>query len=1283
MLMGGETGAWRATRIITAGLVVLLLAITGNTLYAIVTWNGLQNRLSDIQDGYVRIEKQMQQFHRLRQAFSPDGPIARLSSPSNCPTCVPSSPENSTKPLHELIDQTHWLFEKPAERQALTQLHEILSVYETYLHNQDATELDTPKLVTRIEQALRELDNRLIVRMHDHRSAMSQLEDQTPRLLYSITLSGVSLGLLLVLLIYLRKRILETQQRLDRHARELAQNEQRFRSVLATAADAIVIANERGIIQEVNLAAEHMFGYSAEQMQGENLAILMSEEHATHHDSYLQHYLHTGKPTVMGMTNRTTLFAQRSDGSQFPIEVRLSETDTPFGHLFTGIITDVTQRYENDQRLKRQTEDLRILNQIAAHRAETLVERLHHALETALHHLDLQIGIISRIQGNDYRIEHFAAPQDSGLYRGQMLDLGQTYCALTMQENNVVAIDDMGHSQWSGHPCYRAFSLETYIGVPFQVDGATFGTLNLSSASPYPRPFTDNDREFIRLLAAWVGAAIESEAATERLRLSEQRLQRSQTFANIGTWDWNIQNGDLFWSDRVAPLFGYPHGDLETTYENFLGAVHSDDRQAVIDAVNACVEKGAEYNIEHRIVWPNGTVRWVLESGDVVRAEDGIPLNMLGVVQDITARKRAELALKESQERLIQAQKLARLGHWDADLRSGELYWSEVIYDIFGVDPETFTPSVEAFKAAVHPDDRQRVAESEKLAAKSGRHDVVHRLLRPDGAVRYVHELAHMEYGSDGQPTRLRGTVQDITELKQTEAALAESEEKFRGLFELSPVGIALNEMDGRFIEVNDALLRFTGYERDEFKQLSYWQLTPEEYAEQEEQQLVSLRTTGHYGPYEKDYLHKDGHRIPVLLEGLLISDHNGHQRIWSLIQNITERKAADQALLRAKEEAERASRAKSEFLSSMSHELRTPLNAILGFGQLLESDDALDEEQHDSIHEILHAGNHLLELINEVLDLARIESGRVDLSLEGVGLGEILDESLALVQPLAEQRGIKLESAQIDTTVRADRTRLKQVLVNLLGNAIKYNREQGQVEIRVTPQHDYLHIAVSDTGPGIPQERLDELFQPFNRLEAEGSQIEGTGIGLVICKRLTELMGGRIGVDSTAGEGSTFWIELPMLGTAHVQPTAFATPPEQAQRHPSRDYRLLYIEDNPANLKLVSHILAHREHIHLHTAHSAELGLELAEARHPDLILLDINMPGMDGYQLLQVLRSRPWARQLPVIAITANAMPADIQRGLDAGFTDYLTKPLDIPHFLASIEQALEHLATENRED
>ncbi len=362
-----------------------------------------------------------------------------------------------------------------------------------------------------------------------------------------------------------------------------------------------------------------------------------------------------------------------------------------------------------------------------------------------------------------------------------------------------------------------------------------------------------------------------------------------------------------------------------------------------------------------------------------------------------------------------------------------------------------------------------------------------------------------------------------------------------------------------------------------------------------------------------------------------------------------------------------------------MSHELRSPLNAILGFAQLMASDSPPPTaSQQASIDQILKAGWHLLELINEVLDLAKIEAGQASLSLEPVSVAEALHECHSMIEQQTLKRGIRMRFSLLDFPcfVRADRTRLKQILLNLLSNAIKYNRDRGTVEVQCTvTTGDRVRVSVRDTGEGLPPDRLAQLFQPFNRLGQEAGPEEGTGIGLVVAKRLVELMGGAIGAESTVGVGSVFWVELiaasaPEMTGVSAQPAAAAN--AQVENH-STVHTLLYVEDNPANLKLVEQLIARRADLRLLTAVTGLLGVELARTSLPEVIVMDIHLPDINGVEALELLREDTTTAHIPVIALSANAMPRDIEKGLKAGFFRYLTKPIKLNEFMVALDAAL----------
>jgi len=387
---------------------------------------------------------------------------------------------------------------------------------------------------------------------------------------------------------------------------------------------------------------------------------------------------------------------------------------------------------------------------------------------------------------------------------------------------------------------------------------------------------------------------------------------------------------------------------------------------------------------------------------------------------------------------------------------------------------------------------------------------------------------------------------------------------------------------------------------------------------------------------------------------------------------------AANRELIDAKAAAEQANQAKSAFLSSMSHELRTPLNSILGFAQLCASETlpVTPEQRKEFIDNIVKAGKHLLTLINEVLDLAKVESGTVTLSSETVNINELLEECEQFIAAAAQARSIKLHFKQDMTLhVYADRTRVKQILLNLLSNAVKYNNDAGDVTVRCTREgRGVVRIAVQDNGHGLNEEMQRQLFQPFNRLGQENSAQEGTGIGLVVCKRLAEMMGGTIGLSSSLGQGSTFWVDLP-----HAHPPADPHPQEAFARRFGEAVQddlpatLLYVEDNPANMKLIQKLVSFRHGWTLLCATDAETGIKLAGARQPDAILMDINLPGMSGNEALTALQSDARTARIPVIALTASAMHEEVSKGKERGFFHYLTKPVQIEEFYNVVSSAL----------
>jgi PAS domain S-box-containing protein len=555
--------------------------------------------------------------------------------------------------------------------------------------------------------------------------------------------------------------------------------------------------------------------------------------------------------------------------------------------------------------------------------------------------------------------------------------------------------------------------------------------------------------------------------------------------------------------------------------------------------------------------------------------------------------------------------------------------------------------------------------------------------IRKDGsrfpAIVSVTALRNAEDGIIGY--LLIGT--DNSARKQVEEKLRWTEEGFRLMVEsVTDCAIVMLDSEGRVVSWNTGAQRIKGYSAEEIVGQHFSRFyPPADIARGVPQRDLDAAAAQGRCEVEGWRVRKDGSLFWANVVFTAIRDPAGNARGFAkLTRDLTERRLVEQTLTLAKGAAEKANLAKSEFLSSMSHELRSPLNAILGFAQLMDSDATpATPSQKGSIDEILRAGWYLLELINEILDLAQIESGKLSLSLEPTSLAEVILECQAMIEPQAQQRGIRMTFPQFDVPwfVDADRTRLKQVLINLLSNAIKYNQAGGTVVVDcIGSTAARTRLNVRDTGAGLTAEKLAQLFQPFNRLGQERGAEQGTGIGLVMSKRLIDLMGGVLGVESSVGVGSVFWCEL----GAATAPALEATPVASAsiagaQGLPDAPLRtLLYVEDNPANLKLVEQLIGRRPTLRLLTAVDGNQGIQLARAQLPDVILMDINLPGISGIEALTILRDDPVTAHIPIVALSANAMPRDIARGLEAGFVSYLTKPIKVKEFMEALDAALQ---------
>jgi PAS domain S-box-containing protein len=642
---------------------------------------------------------------------------------------------------------------------------------------------------------------------------------------------------------------------------------------------------------------------------------------------------------------------------------------------------------------------------------------------------------------------------------------------------------------------------------------------------------------------------------------------------------------------------------------------------------------------------------------------------------ELAERKRVTDALKQSEQRYRQMFEGNRSVQWLTDPESGQIVDANVAavrfygYTLNELKKLHITDINLTLDMATFREATQKTTENPSYFIFQ------HRLA--SGELRDV-EVYTSPIDVEGRRL-LYSIIHDITERKQSEEALQESEMRFRLVTQATNEVIWDRDLVTGKIWWNDALESLLGYKAEEVStDYDWWKerMHPDDREEVVSSLDAFTESSGSYWTSQYRIRRADGTYADLVVRKFDVHDEAGVLvRVIGSMMDVTERRRAEEER-RAREAAEVANRAKNEFLSRMSHELRTPLNAILGFAQLLEL-EGLDAGQHESVGYILKAGQHLLNLINEVLDISRIESGRMTMTLESLQIMGVLQEGLDLIRPLAAQRGVQVDTDFSDVCeqqIVADAHRLKQVLLNLLANAVKYNHKGGSVTLSCEVHGDgRVRLSVRDTGPGIPMESISRLFTPFERLGAEQSGVEGIGLGLALSKRLAEAMGGSIGVESTVGQGSVFWVDLPIAGSDVERKKKPGTGPLVASAALEGEHTIVYIEDSLSSLTLIERILAHHPNIRLLSAARGGLGLELAREQHADLVLADLNLPDMSGEEVLRKLREEPQTHTLPVVMVSADASPAQAERMLDAGAQAYLTKPIDVRQFLQVLSDVL----------
>jgi len=1067
-----------------------------------------------------------------------------------------------------------------------------------------------------------------------------------------------------------------------------------IQTILNTVVDGIITLRASDtLIETINPAAERMFGYGRGELIGQPFSVLIPELDREKNHGFLEFYSASLQEQAVGVGHEVE--GQRRDGSIVPLEIAISEMRSGGKHYFTGIFRDITARkLAEDALLKGGALQNAIFNSAnfssIATDARGVIQIFNVGAERMLGYRAAEV--VNKITPADI--------SDPGevILRAESLSLELETTILPGFEALVFkasrGIEDIYELTYIRKDGTR-FPAVVSVTALRDDTGAIIGYLLIG---------TDNT------------ARQQAEEALLQAGALQSAIFNSANFSSIAT---DARGVIQIFNVGAERMLGFAAADVM----NLKTPADISDSSEIISRATALTAefglpiapgfealvfkaaRGIEDIYELTYIRKDGSRFPAVVSVTALRDDQGAIIGYLLIGTDNTARKQAE-------EALLQAGALQSAIFNSANFSSIATDAKGVI-QIFNVGAErmlgfTATDVMNLKTPADISDSQEIVARAGALTAEFGLpiapgfEALVFKAAR---GIEDIYELTYIRKDGSRFPavvsvTALRdgenaiigylligtdNTARKLVEAQQLrlEHRLRDSQFYARSLFESNVDALVTTDPSGFITDTNKQMEELTGCTRDELIGAPFRShFTDPERAEAgihlvlREKKVTNYELTSHA---------RGGKETVVSFNATTFFDRDRNlQGVFGAARDVTEAKRLDLELLvknveleAARATAEKANQAKSEFLSSMSHELRSPLNAILGFAQLMESEAVPPTPgQQESLGQILRAGWHLLKLIDQILDLAKVESGGLPLHLESVSMAEIMYECQSLIEHQAQQRGIGITFPPFDEPcfVRADHTRVKQVVTNLLTNAIKYNTPQGRVDVtcrELVPGR--VRISIRDTGSGLSQQQQGQLFQAFNRLGQEGRGVEGTGIGLVVAKRLVELMGGLMGVESTVGTGSEFWFELladaPSEGAQGSLQSGGAPPRitlDSGQR------TVLYVEDNAANLKLVEQVIGRQPGLQLLAAMTGWQGLEVARETRPDLILMDINLPDLNGFEVLETLRSNPLTAGIPVIALSANAMPLDIERALRAGFFRYLTKPIKLDEFLATMEEA-----------
>ena len=758
--------------------------------------------------------------------------------------------------------------------------------------------------------------------------------------------------------------------------------------------------------------------------------------------------------------------------------------------------------------------------------------------------------------------------------------------------------------------------------------------------------------------------------AIDRIRRSEARYNTLFSNSKAPMLLVDPTNGLIVEANRAAyEFYGFGDGRLESMSINEINVLSPEEITQEMD--HAVQENRSHFIFKHRL--GTGEIRDVEVHSGPIEVEGQILL--YSIVHDITERKRAEQTIAAQNLRYQTLLKSSTDGVHIIDLEGNVVDANEAFCRQLGYTlEEVLRLNVQEWDSQWSGDELLLVLR-QLIESKQG-HQFVTKHRRKDGTLLDV-EVNAVQVVLEGKPL-LFASARNITERKKLDATILANEQKLRGMYELSPLGLALVDMTGHFIEFNEAFRKITGYSTDELVRLDYWDLTPKQYEASEAVQIHSLVDSGRYGPYEKEYIRKDGTLVPVQLNGMIVKGADGKDYIWSIVEDITERKQNELATLEAKTQAENLARTKSEFLANMSHEIRTPMNAIMGLSQLA-LDKELSAQVRDYLEKINASSESLLEILNDILDFSKMEAGKLAIEHSAFRLVQVLGNLHSLFAAKAEEKHLNFTieaAADIPTRLIGDALRLQQILANLLGNAIKFTR-QGSVDLKLQLLESMqsqikLRFSVSDTGIGISEHDQAKLFQPFSQVDTSITRrFGGTGLGLAISHNLLSMMGSDLHVDSVLGQGTTFSFEL-LLGVTNADSLSIATRSQgqlkadalstrmRESAHAIVGSKILLAEDNPGNQQVVTGFLD-LAGVTVDIANNGIETLRLLGDHHYDAILMDVHMPEMGGVEATEQIRRKEQYAQLPIIALSAGVTSEEREQCLACGMNDFVAKPVN----------------------